>query len=79
MQSKLSDKAEADVQPQTEGILTMELIKQALVSDEFSQQIDQALVEGKSVPYFKYKDSVLYHELTDASEEPKIVVPLSLR
>jgi hypothetical protein len=54
-QSKLSDKAEADVQPQAEASLTKEAIKQTQVSDEFCRQIDQALVEGKPVPYFKIK------------------------
>jgi hypothetical protein len=44
-----------------------------------SQQTKQALSEGKVLPYFLDKDSVLYLESTDASGEPKSVVPVSLR
>jgi hypothetical protein len=66
-QNESSDKAEVDVQPQVEATLTKEAIKQAQVSDEFCRQINQALSEGKRIPYFRDKDSVLYYESPDVS------------
>jgi hypothetical protein len=42
-------------------------------------RINQALSEGKIVPYLCDQDSVLYHKSSSALEEPKIVVPLTLR
>jgi hypothetical protein len=65
--------------PREGVLLSKKVIRQAQAKDEFCQQTRQALSEGKIMPYFCDEDSVLYHESTDASGEPKIVFPVSLR
>jgi hypothetical protein len=76
----------AEIQPQTEVTTSkevisqaQEVISQAQVSDEYCARIKQDLSEGNIVPYFCDQDSVLYHKSSSALEEPKIVVPLTLR
>ena len=59
--------------------LTKEVIMQAQANDEFCQQVYRALSEGKTLPYFRDKDSVLYHTTSNPTEGAKVVVPASLR
>jgi hypothetical protein len=69
----------ADVKPQPETALTKDFITQSQVGDEYCQEIDQGLIEGKDLPFFWDNDSVLYYKLPNTAEEPKIVVPIALR
>ena len=80
--SKLPDSSEevaADVKPMQGESLTKEVIMQAQANDEFCQQVYRALLEGKTLPYFRDKHSVLYHTTSNPSEGAKVVVPASLR
>jgi len=80
--SKLPDSSEevaADVKPVQGASLTKEDIMQAQANYEFCQQVSWVLSEGKKLPYFRYKDSVLYHGTSNPSEGAKVVVPASLR
>ena len=80
--SKLPDSSEevaADVKPMQGESLTKEVIMQAQANDEFCQQVYCALSEGKTLPYFRDKHSVLYHTTSNPSEGAKVVVPASLR
>jgi hypothetical protein len=78
-QTELGDAVGAEIQLQAEMTISKEVISQAQVRDEYCTRINQALSEGKIVPYFCDQESVLYHKSSSALEEPKIVVPLTLR
>lgn len=69
----------ADVKPLEGESLTKEVIMRAQTNDKFCQQVYRALLEGKTLPYFRDQDSVLYHRTSDPSEGPKVVIPVSPR
>jgi RNase P subunit RPR2 len=75
----LSQEVAADVKPMKRVSLTKEIILHAQTKDEFCQQVYQALSEGKTLPYFRDQDLVLYRRTLDPSEGAKVVVPASLR
>jgi hypothetical protein len=65
-QTELGDTVGAEMQPQAEITISKEFISQTQVIDEYCMRINQALSEGKIVPYFCDQDSVLYHKSSDA-------------
>jgi hypothetical protein len=69
----------ADAKPQPEKAFTKDFIRQLQVVDEYCQEIDQGLIEGKDLPFFWDNDSVLYYKLPHTAEEPIIVVHIALR
>jgi hypothetical protein len=69
----------ADVKQQPEMSLTKDFIRQSQVEDEYCHEIDQALIEGKDIPFFWNNDSVLYYKSPTTAEGPKIVVSIALK
>jgi hypothetical protein len=63
--------AGADVKPQEEVSLSKQAIRQTQVKDEFCQQINQALCEGRYLLHFWDQDSVVYHRSPDTSGDRK--------
>lgn len=74
-----SEEAAANLKPLEEVLLTKENIMRAQAKDEFCQQVNQALSEGKTLPYFRDRHSVLYRRTSDLSEVTRVVVCVLLR
>jgi RNase P subunit RPR2 len=71
----LSQEVATDIKLMKGLSLTKEIILQAQTKDEFCQQVYQALLEGKTLPYFRDQDLVLYRRSSGPSEGAKLVVP----
>jgi hypothetical protein len=51
----------------------------AQANDKYCQHVYRALSEGKTLPYFRDQNLILYRRTSDPSEGPKVVVPVSPR